>query len=246
MKMKKTIAFLVVLILISIRSSAQLTVNFPSKDGLKMTADWYPISSEQPVILLCHMNASSRGEYKEIATRLNQFGFNCLAIDQRVGSEINGIHNETAKNATQNKMTPKFEDAEQDIVAAVEYLHNKYKTSLIILGSSYSASLALKVASENENVSAVAVFSPGEYFDSTNYVASHIGTLLKPVFATSSREEADKVTDLLKDVNSRIKVQYIPTTKGDHGSKALWSNTPFNQEYWIALMSFLDKMKKMN
>jgi dienelactone hydrolase len=212
---------------------------------LTVTADWYPVNSELPVILLCHQNGYSRGEYTETATRLNQFGFNCLAIDQRVGGEVKGVMNSTVEAAQAKKLNPNLADAERDIVGAVNYLNARYKTPLIILGSSYSASLALKVAAENEKVAAVAVFSPGEYFDSPDYISTHISTLLKPVFATSSREESDKVTDLLKDVNSRIKVQYIPSTKGDHGSKVLWSTSTFNQEYWIALMSFLDKMKKM-
>jgi dienelactone hydrolase len=244
--MKKTLTLVLFIIASTQLSSAQLKVTFPSTDGLTVTADWYPLSTNLPVILLCHQNGYSRGEYTETASRLNQFGFNCLAIDQRVGQEVNGVVNETAAAAQAKKQTPKFEDAEKDMIAAVDFLYAKYKTPVIIIGSSYSASLALKLATENPKVSAVAVFSPGEYFDSTNFVSSHIGSLLKPVFSTSSREEADKVTDLLKDVNSRIKVQYIPSSKGDHGSKVLWSKAPNNQEYWIALMSFLDKLKKMN
>ena len=245
MNMKKTIAFLTILILSSQLISAQLKINFHSTDGLNVTADWYPVSSELPVILLCHQNGYSRGEFTEIAARLNQFGFNCLAIDLRVGGEINGVKNETADEATSKKIEPVLADAERDMVAAVDYLNLRYKSPLIILGSSYSASLALKIAAQNEKVAAVAVFSPGEYFEPANYISSQISTLSKPVFATSSREESDIVTDLLKDVNSRIKVQYIPSTKGDHGAKVLWTKSAFNQEYWIALMSFLDRMKKM-
>ena len=41
--------------------------------------------------------------------------------------------------------------------------------------------------------------------------------------------EANGVTELLKDVNSRIKVQYIPKTPGNHGAKVLWSVAPDNQ-----------------
>jgi dienelactone hydrolase len=244
--MKKTYAILFMLVMIAQFSSAQLQVTFPARDGLKVTADWYPVSSSFPVLLLCHQNGYSRGEFQETAARLNQFGFNCLAIDLRVGDQVNGVKNETAAAAAAEKMTPVYADAEQDILGAVDYLSEKYKTSIILFGSSYSASLALKIAAENPKVSAVVAFSPGEYFDSTDYISSHISGLLKPVFVSSSREEADKVTDLVKDVNSRIKVQYIPSTKGDHGSKVLWTSSPSNQEYWIALMSFLDKVKRMN
>ncbi len=224
---------------------AQLKVLFPSKDELMITADWYPVSSKLPVILLCHQNGFSRGEYTETALRLNKFGFNCLAIDQRVGGEVNGIVNETAADAKEKKLNPTFEDAEADILAAIDYLQTQYKQKIILLGSSYSASLVLKIAATNDRVSAVAVFSPGEYFSDKNFIRNSIESLDKPVFITSSRQEADEVTELMKDVNSRIKIQYVPKKDGDHGSKVLWSSSPENQEYWIALMNFLDKIKKI-
>lgn len=247
MKLKDYIFSLIFLlgIIKSNESKAQLKVIFPSKDELMMSADWYPVSSSMPVILLCHQNGFSRGEYTETASRLNKFGFNCLAIDQRVGKEVNGIKNETAIEAQEKKLDPTFEDAEQDIIAAIDYLQTQYKQKIIILGSSYSASLALKIAATNERVSAVALFSPGEYFSDTNYIGNSIKTFEKPLFATSSKAEADKVTDLLRDVNSRIKIQYIPKEEGDHGSKVLWPSSPQNQEYWIALMSFLNKVKTL-
>jgi hypothetical protein len=115
-----------------------------------------------------------------------------------------------------------------------------------LLGSSYSASLVLKVAAENNKVEAVIVFSPGEYFDDKTYIRSHISTLMKPVLITSSRSEADLVTDMMKDVNSRIKVQYIPSIEGQHGSKALWSTSAGNQDYWAILISFLNKINAIN
>jgi dienelactone hydrolase len=241
----KTAFYLLIIIITSTAKelSAQLSIHFPASDGLEITADWYPVSSDMPVILLCHQNGFSRGEYSETALRLNKLGFNCLAIDQRVGNEVNGVLNETAKAARDKNLKVEFVDAEKDILAGIDYLFEKYKRDIIILGSSYSASLALKIAVSNDHISAVAAFSPGEYFSDKEYISKNIRQLTKPVFATSSKAEADGVTDLLKDVNSRIKVQYIPKTPGDHGSKVLWSSTPENQEYWIALMSFLNKVK---
>lgn len=240
--MRKILLFILLIHFYS-TSNAQVTVTFPSKDGLLITGDWYPVSNDSPVMLLCHQDGYSRGEYAESALRLNKLGFNCLAIDQRVGHEVNGIKNETAALAEKNKLHPTYLDAEQDIVASIDFLYQKYGKNVILLGSSYSASLALKIASTNNKVDALIVFSPGEYADDKNYFKSTIGSLMKPVLITSSREEADAVTDLLKDVNSRIKVQYIPADAGYHGSKALWSTNKGNQDYWAIVISFLNKIK---
>ena len=242
--MKRTVVVILFIMAYQV-TNAQLKLTFPSKDGLMITADWYPVNSAFPVILLCHQNRFSRGEYIETALRLNKFGFNCLAIDQRSGEEMNGIVNETAAEAKKRKKGQTYLDAEQDILAAIDYLYEKYKRKIILTGSSYSASLVLKIAKENEHILGVAAFSPGEYFDQKDFVAKSINGLNKPVFITSSKEEADGVTDLVKDVVSMIKVQYIPKSGGDHGSKVLWSSKPGNQEYWIAYMSFLNKLKKM-
>lgn len=231
-------------VLFSSGAEAQATVSFPSKDGLPVIADWYPVEkADAPIILLCHQARFSRGEYKEIAPRLNKFGFNCLAIDQRAGDRVNKVENETAKLAREKGLKTDYLDAEQDIVAAVKYLHDKYKKKIIIFGSSYSASLALKVAKENEAIGAVIVFSPAEYFDDKTYVTTHCAGLDKPIFATSSKDQAEDLNFLIRDVVSRLKIQYIPQSEGESGSKVLWSEKLGNQEYWIALMSFLNKVK---
>lgn len=248
MSEQKLLRYLLIMLpfLITMKSNAQLKINFPSKDGLTITADWYPVDDNMPVILLCHQARFSRGEYSETALKLNKFGFNCLAIDQRSGDQINGVINETAEQAKLMNKGQAYIDAEQDIISAIDYLHNKYKKKILLLGSSYSASLALKIANENENVLGVVAFSPGEYFEPVDFISKHINGLNKPVFTTSSKQEADGVTELVKDVMSLIKVQYIPTSAGDHGSKVLWSDKLYNEEYWISLMSFLNRMKKLD
>ena len=226
-------------------TSAQLTVTFPSRDSLLLTADWYPVENDLPVILLCHQNRFSRGEYAETAVKLNKFGFNCLALDQRVGDEINGVRNETAERARKRGLPPSYADAEQDILAAIDFLYDKYHRKIILMGSSYSASLVLKIAASNPKVLAVIAFSPGEYFTDKQFVAKNISGLTKPVFVTSTREEAPKVTQLMRDVNARLQVQFIPKSKGVHGSRVLWNENPDRNEFWVTLMSFLNRLKKL-
>jgi dienelactone hydrolase len=227
-------------------SFAQLKINIQSQDEVTITGDWYPVNSESQTILLCHQNGFSRGEYQETAVKLNKLGFNCLAIDLRVGAQVNGVVNETAKDAKSKNKSQHTIDAEQDITAATDWIYQKYSRRIILLGSSYSASLCLKVAKENDHVFAVAAFSPGEYFDNKELISKAVSGMKKPVFLTSSKEEAAGVTELTKDIISLVKVQYIPRGAGDHGSKVLWSSAPENQDYWAALISFLNRMKKEN
>ena len=241
----KYIALILIFFFVSAKIFAQRTITFPSKDGVTITADMYDIDSLAPVMLLCHQAGYSRGEYLETAKRLNKFGFNCMAIDQRSGKECNAVPNETARSASRAGKPGNYSDAEQDIVSAIDFLSNKYHRRIVLLGSSYSASLALIIAKENENVCAVTVFSPGEYLGGKDLVRKKIAGLDKPVYATSSLDEAGEVTELIRDVNSKLKVQFIPKSQGNHGSKVLWTTNSSNQEYWLTLMAFLSKVKDL-
>jgi dienelactone hydrolase len=228
--------------------SAQIgykTFIMPSPDGLTITADLYEADSTAPVILLCHQAGYSRGEYIETAKRLKKFGFTCLAIDQRSGKECNAVRNETARAAELGHFPRGYMDAMHDITAGIDYLYTNYHRRVIVLGSSYSASLALLEAKENPQVAAVAVFSPGEYFGEKDFISKKIAGLDKPVYATSALSESADVTELLKDVTSQLKVQFIPSAEGNHGSKVLWTSNSNNQEYWITLMAFLSKVREI-
>ena len=240
------VVIIVLALLLSGKISAQIgyqTLTIPAPDGLTITADLYVADSTAPVILLCHQAGYSRGEYLETAKRLQKFGFTCLAIDQRSGKECNAIPNQTARAATLGHFSRNYIDARNDIIAGIDFLYSNYHRKVIVLGSSYSASLALIEAKVNSQVGAVAVFSPGEYFGEKDFVSKKIEGLDKPVYATSSLSESAAVTDLLKDVTSQLKVQFVPSSEGNHGSKVLWTSNSNNQEYWLTLMAFLSKVR---
>ena len=139
------------------------TATLQAVDGLEVTYDQLHLSYDQPVILLCHQAGWSRGEYKATADSLHKLGFNCISIDQRSGNAVNDVENETAAKAKEHGLGQSYEDAEQDIVAALIWVNDQYYDDVILLGSSYSAGLALKIASEKPDmVDKVVSFSPGE------------------------------------------------------------------------------------
>lgn len=217
------------------------TITFPSKDGLAMTANLYEIGPLNPVILLCHQANYNKYEYADIAPRLNALGYNVLAIDQRSGGNFAGQKNGTLEAARAVGMEKTgFLDAEQDIVAAVEYLVQRYQRRVVIWGSSYSSALVLFVAT-HPDVKAVLAFSPGNYFlDAKPDLKQFLPQLRKPVFLTSSREEADELKHTIgKSLTGADQIQFIPRRSGFHGAKALWEGQPGAEEYWAAVLEFL-------
>lgn len=223
-------------------------VTFPSQDGLSISADLYTIdaSAPRPFIVLCHQAGWSRGEYRKIAPRLNKLGFDCLALDQRSGNEINGVANETARRATEKNLGTGYLDAEQDILAALTYVQKSGLAhgKVILWGSSYSASLALKIAGEHPDmVNAVLAFSPGEYFVGSgkpkNWIAESAAKIKVPAFVTSSKEEASRSEALRQAIPANYKHSFLPTGQSKHGSSALWSQFAGNGPYWVATEKFL-------
>ena len=57
-------------------------ITFPSEDGVDITADLYMAHADKqtPFLVLFHRAGWSRGEYREVAARLNQLGWNCRVV----------------------------------------------------------------------------------------------------------------------------------------------------------------------
>jgi alpha-beta hydrolase superfamily lysophospholipase len=218
------------------------TIYFKSKDGLLITADWYAADKPIGAILLCHRSHCNRGEYRETAPKLNALGFSCLAIDQRSGMKVFGVINETSALAKQNGLPTGYLDAKPDIEAAADYLYKMNQDRPIILvGSSYSASLALLVARDTDKVKAVAAFSPGEYLKGVN-LAEEIAGLTRPVYVTSARKEIQDIRTLVRLIDPKYVTHFEPDVEGFHGSKTLWSTVKGNETYWRSFQEFLSPL----
>jgi pimeloyl-ACP methyl ester carboxylesterase len=233
-------------------SSSGFTAHeFESVDGLKVTADSYAnVKGENvPFIVLCHQAGWSRGEYREIAPKLNQLGFNCVAIDQRSGGEVNEVKNETFARAKAEGKDTNFTDAEQDIIAALKAAKKSNPNSKIILwGSSYSSALSLRIAGEHpELIDGVLAFAPGEYFERfgkpADWIANSAKNIKVPAFITSAKNEAPKWQSIYDAIPGDAKSKFVPETKGNHGSRALWEKFDDHGEYWKSVEAFLAQFK---
>jgi pimeloyl-ACP methyl ester carboxylesterase len=223
------------------------TIKFNSADNVEVTADLYQHENKSaPVLLLCHQAGYSRGEYIETVPKLLSMGFSCLALDQRSGNEVNGVLNQTARFAHNKNLPLKYVDAVPDIEAGIHYLTQHFPASKkIILGSSYSSSLALIMAVKFGDVLAGAIsFSPGEYFLYDNNVVSEWAAQIKiPTFFTSSKGELHSWQRISEATPEAYRTIFHPVAEGRHGSKTLWEETSNHKEYWDAINQFLNKYK---
>ena len=248
---KLFISCLLALIVTASFASETTTINFRSADGLLITADTYlPHSSNStPLIVLFHQAGWSRGEYNEIAPRLNQLGFNCIAVDLRSGDSVQGKDNETALRARTAGLGTSYADALPDIIAALQYTHKQFNNGKVIAwGSSYSAALVLKVAGDYpELVDGVLAFSPGEYFShlgkSKTWIQDSAQKIKSPAFITSAKNEMSDWSLIYAAIDATNKQSFVPETEGNHGSRALWEKYDDSAAYWNAVTEFLNNFK---
>ncbi|MBL4862936.1 MAG: alpha/beta hydrolase [Crocinitomicaceae bacterium] len=220
-------------------------VEFASLDGLTISANIYEVDKDAPVIVLCHQAGFNKHEYDGIAEKLNAKGFNCIAIDQRSGGLLDDHQNETTLRAVAQGKPIEYLDAEQDIIAAINYASEKYNRPVTLWGSSYSATLVLYLAVEKKNVNAVISFSPGDYFSNEKgSLVEKLADFNKPLFITSSKQEASGTKKLMAKMKMNdSQTQFIPEGTGHHGSRALWENQTGGEEYWTAIDVFLAQLK---
>ncbi|NOZ47531.1 MAG: alpha/beta hydrolase [Chlorobi bacterium] len=225
----------------------QETITFKAKDGLTVTADLYMNNPDFRYAVLFHQAGYSRGEYKETQNIFSKIGYNCLAVDLRSGKEVNFVQNETAMLAEEKGLPTTYLDAEPDMIAAIDYAYEKSQKPVIIVGSSYSASLVLKVAKNNPKVLAVVSFSPGEYFGSDFSVKNYLSGFDKPVFITATQREFPSVLDMVSNIPSDKKTLFKPgkDKKGIHGSRILWNTSDSYKDVRFDLLRFLTKYKNV-
>ncbi len=264
-KISKTFVFIILNTFLFHFSWAQLheEVSFPSMDGLVITADFHTVDKNAPTIMMFHQSVSSRGEYRDIAPKLLSQGFNCIAVDLRWGKKDfwNKVYNETARRNNTYVIVENYEDTEEyqlnkvwpeifnayfDMEATLKYLNDKgYKGEKIVMGSSFSAMLAFKLANDyDDEIKGVLAFSPGEYHptqDSLLYSWSR--SVKAPVYISAGKgvEEYNMTQSIYSDL-PQTKIKKFHQSKGRHGASVLISQ----EEDWEPLYEFLKIYESKN
>ena len=229
--------------LLPLASWAQTEIELTAADGVAVFADAYTHEGDvlRGTIVLFHQADSNAAEYATIAPRLAALGFDALAVDQRSGGSMFMATNRTA---TALGRAATYEAALPDMQAALDYVITAPNTGPVILwGSSYSSSLALVLAAQNQGkVDAVMSFSPGEYFAGIK-VADAAATLTIPVYLSSSGtdSEMEQVVAIASGIAANL-VTIDDPTAGRHGSSTLIeaSNRGGWADNWIPVGAFLD------
>lgn len=170
------------------------------------------------VLLLFHQARASRHEYDSLIAGFNKLGYDTLAIDQRSGGDLFGGHNQTVQALGKSA---DYLDAAPDLDAALTWAHDKHYGKIVAVGSSYSSALVILLAAKHPpGLTAIASFSPGEYFDDKNLIKDAAEKVTIPFYITTDPDEAANVTEVLRKVHGSNIVHYQPKD-GVHGASTL-------------------------
>jgi dienelactone hydrolase len=229
-----------------LKASSQQEITFIAIDSVRIYADRYHANDTFPYVVLFHQQDASRGEYLETAPKIIKMGYNILAVDLRYGDEINYKSNATVSFARENGYQARMRDIEKDMLGAINYLNGLGVKKMVLVGSSFSATMALKVGKQQPQVTGVIAFSPGEYFTPHFSVENVTGEYKKPVLIACTKQERPYVDSLVKNIPGDYLTIFSPEDgDGISGSSALWETTPTYQEYWLALLIYFRNLRDL-
>ena len=86
-------------------------------------------------------------------------------------------------------------------------------------------------------------FAPGEYFkkESPTFIQDAAKSITCPTFITSAKSEKENWKGIFEAIESKNKKSFLPETKGNHGSRALWKEFEDSEAYWKEVTAFLTK-----
>ncbi len=133
-----------------------------TEDGVKIYGSYFQAEDKSaPAVILLHMMPSDRKSWHAFQESLSNAGFQSLSIDLRGHGESVFLNDKKIdyKNFTDKQQQEKI----YDVKTAVDFFEKMgiKKNNISIVGASIGANLALWYQSENEDIKATVLMSPG-------------------------------------------------------------------------------------
>lgn len=192
-------------------------VKLKTKDDVEIVGDYYGAVSDIGVLML-HMMPADRKSFSAFAEKIQQVGWQGLAIDFRGHGESQG--------GPVGYQLFKDEDYQKSILdteAGAEFLKSKGVKEIYLVGASIGANLSLQYLVENAGAKAAVLLSPGLNYRGvkTNELVIKVYRLKSVYFAAAkdddySYETVQQLFDMVPEgVNREIKL----FNSGGHGTK---------------------------
>lgn len=214
-------------------------ITLKTSDNFEIIGDYYAtLAKNAPAAMLVHMMPATRESWKIFAKKLNEIGFQCLAIDLRGHGDSQG-----GPKGFQNFSDEEHQASAYDIKSAIDYFIKKGTTleKISLIGASIGANLALQFQSRHPEIKSSALLSPGlDYhgiaaergIKNLNYDQS-IFLVAGGENDAYSTETANKLYALARSQNKRLKI----FKNAGHGTTIFKEEPSFMDELVLWLKS---------
>lgn len=194
-----------------------------TQDGVKIAADLYDVEKPIGWLVLSHMMPATKESYKDLVIKLQNAGYESIAIDLRGHGE--------SENGPEGFFYFKNEDHQKsilDLEAAIDYLIKKREATpnkISFIGASIGANLSLQYISEHQEFKTAILLSPGLNYRGikTEPMIKNIKPGQKVFFISAADDgpnaEENKILYELMPNTANKKIQIYET--GGHGTDIL-------------------------
>jgi dienelactone hydrolase len=193
-------------------------VNFITKDGVTIVANYYPNKNAKFAGILVHMRPKTKESFDDFAKFLQQQGYAILNIDLRGhGESVNSIkgkldYNQFSEDEEKNSIN--------DLIAASLFLEKEgyFKDKQFLIGASIGANLSFQFLSENSQIKAIVLLSPGLNYRGVileNFKKEGLGD---KIFVIASLDDQPAYTAAKTLKSWYPNINYLEFNSGGHGT----------------------------
>jgi alpha-beta hydrolase superfamily lysophospholipase len=211
------------------------TVNFQTKDDVKIVGDFFDAKSRKSILLL-HILPGDRNDFDEFAEFLWQKGYNVLNIDERGHGDSEAWPGEMG--SWQEFTQADFDKMIYDVEAASQWLKAKSpENELAVIGGSIGANLALLYGAKAQPKIVVAL-SPGlDYHGVKTEIASR--NYRQNLLIVASRDDIYSFasSEKLLAISKASRKEFIRYEDAGHGTRLFDTEPELKQR----ILDFLEK-----
>lgn len=218
-------------------------ISLKTSDGKSISADYYQIVGKRdaPAVILAHMMPSTKESWREFAKKLNEAGFQAMAIDFRGHGESEG-----GPEGFLDFSDSEHQESIKDIESAAEFFLVREVPfgKMAFVGASIGANLSLQFQSKHPEVKASVLLSPGLNYRGieTEQMAKKLKKSQSAFFAAGgdndeySTETARKLCETAVSENKEIKI----LKNAGHGTMIFKNNPSLMDEIanWLREIYF--------
>ena len=200
-------------------------INIATEDDLILLGTYYaPPTEGSPAILLVHGLNRSRLDWEGFAQLLQGNGYGVLTIDLRG-------HGDSVRQGDRLMRWVSFSDEYFrrmliDIASGVRFLKSRAEVdpySIGIVGTALGANLALNYASQNREIRAVVLISPGLNYRGVSSIGAITSYGIRPILLIASEEDVYGTFSATELYSLSQGIKDLRTYQNaGHGNRLLW------------------------